>query len=136
MVILVMRCDVVITGDIQAGNPPSAEPILPANAPRDSSISMAAAGAPADVVKAPQPDAARNITALIWHGSDLAIKPIMANRRIERLPEPRWDPRSIPFATLVMQMDCTRAVHNVAFPVVVCAHPPNHFCHELHALPV
>lgn len=86
-----------------AENPPTAEPILPASAPRQSSVSMAAAGAPADVVKAPQPDDAQHVAALIWHASDMAVKPIVANRRIERLPEPRWDARSIPFAILVIR---------------------------------
>ncbi|PNH11471.1 Serine/threonine-protein kinase ULK4 [Tetrabaena socialis] len=34
---------------------------------------------------------------LIWHTSDTAVKPIVANRRIERLPEPRYDAASLPF---------------------------------------
>ena len=62
---------------------------------------MAAAGAPEEVVKAPETDDAQHLASLVWHASDLAVKPIVANRRIERLPEPRWDPRAIPFAILV-----------------------------------
>lgn len=27
---------------------------------------------------------------LMWHPSDLAVKPIIGNRRIEKLPEPRY----------------------------------------------
>ncbi|KAK9845677.1 hypothetical protein WJX84_012207 [Apatococcus fuscideae] len=96
-----------------AENPPIAEPILPASAPRQSSVSMAAAGAPADVVKAPQPDDAQHVAALVWHASDMAVKPIVANRRIERLPEPRWDSRSIPFAILSLQQMLSLGPHEL-----------------------
>ena len=37
------------------------------------------------------------IEQLIWHPSDLSIKPIVGNRRIERLPEPKWDAGALPF---------------------------------------
>ena len=37
------------------------------------------------------------IEQLIWHPSDLSIKPIVGNRRIERLPEPKWDAAALPF---------------------------------------
>ncbi|GFR42705.1 hypothetical protein Agub_g3628 [Astrephomene gubernaculifera] len=40
---------------------------------------------------------ATSLDELIWHPSDTAVKPIVANRRIERLPEPRYDPGSLPF---------------------------------------
>jgi hypothetical protein len=40
------------------------------------------------------------VASLIWHPSDLAVKPIVANRRIERLPEPRFDARALPFQPL------------------------------------
>ena len=38
---------------------------------------------------------------LIWHASDSSVKPIVANRRIERLPEPKWDAQALPFRPLV-----------------------------------
>ena len=38
---------------------------------------------------------------LIWHATDASVKPIVANRRIERLPEPKWDARALPFKALV-----------------------------------
>lgn len=28
---------------------------------------------------------------VVWHPSDMLVKPIVGNRRIERVPEPRWD---------------------------------------------
>ncbi|CAD7695464.1 unnamed protein product [Ostreobium quekettii] len=34
---------------------------------------------------------------LIWHPTDAAVKPIVANRRIERLMEPKYDDRLLPF---------------------------------------
>ena len=37
------------------------------------------------------------IEQLIWHPSDLSIKPIVGNRRIERLPDPKWDASALPF---------------------------------------
>ncbi|GLI65982.1 hypothetical protein VaNZ11_009669 [Volvox africanus] len=40
---------------------------------------------------------AASLDDLIWHASDTAVKPIVANRRIERLPEPRYDAASLPF---------------------------------------
>eukprot|EP00884_Botryococcus_braunii_P012001 jgi/Botrbrau1/20801/Bobra.0156s0030.1 len=51
----------------------------------------------------PSGQAIRPITEdLIWHTSDAAVKPIVANRRIERLPELRWDSSKLPFAPLTM----------------------------------
>lgn len=44
-----------------------------------------------------------SIDNLIWHASDTAVKPIVANRRIERLPEPRYDPRGLPFTAMSLQ---------------------------------
>ena len=49
---------------------------------------------------------------LIWHASDSSVKPIVANRRIERLPEPKWDAQALPFRPLVssyllMQASCS-----------------------------
>lgn len=38
---------------------------------------------------------------LLWHATDSSVKPIVANRRIERLPEPKWDARALPFKALV-----------------------------------
>lgn len=42
-----------------------------------------------------------SLEKLIWHPSDVSIKPIVANRRIERLPEPKWDPAALSFEALV-----------------------------------
>lgn len=54
----------------------------------------AAAGSPMSLSK---------VLALVWHPSDAAVKPIVANRRIERLPEPQWDAKSLPFEPLSLQ---------------------------------
>lgn len=43
------------------------------------------------------------IYELIWHASDSSVKPIVANRRIERLPEPKWDAEALPFSPLTLQ---------------------------------
>ena len=42
-----------------------------------------------------------SVYELIWHASDSSVKPIVANRRIERLPEPKWDAEALPFKPLV-----------------------------------
>lgn len=42
--------------------------------------------------------------ALIWHSSDVVVKPIVANRRIERLPEPRFSASELPFTPLSLQV--------------------------------
>ena len=42
-----------------------------------------------------------SVYELIWHASDSSVKPIVANRRIERLPEPKWDAHALPFKPLV-----------------------------------
>ena len=44
------------------------------------------------------------LDSLIWHPSDTAVKPIVANRRIERLPEPRYDPKALPFTAMALQV--------------------------------
>ncbi|KAL3147840.1 hypothetical protein ABBQ32_002563 [Trebouxia sp. C0010 RCD-2024] len=44
-----------------------------------------------------------SIYELIWHASDSSVKPIVANRRIERLPEPKWDAQALPFRPLALQ---------------------------------
>eukprot|EP00878_Enallax_costatus_P024327 GHUV01025960.1.p1 GENE.GHUV01025960.1~~GHUV01025960.1.p1 ORF type:complete len:809 (+),score=245.85 GHUV01025960.1:581-3007(+) len=43
------------------------------------------------------------VLQLIWHPSDSAVKPIVANRRIERLPEVQYDPKALPFEPLNLQ---------------------------------
>jgi hypothetical protein len=48
-------------------------------------------------------DSQADLLSLIWHPSDSAVKPIVANRRIERLAEPAWDAASLPFAPLTLQ---------------------------------
>eukprot|EP00955_Chlamydomonas_euryale_P023544 248985-Chlamydomonas_euryale.AAC.1 len=40
----------------------------------------------------------------MWHPSDTAVKPIVANRRIERLPEPKFDAKALPFPALSLQV--------------------------------
>jgi serine/threonine-protein kinase ULK4 len=44
----------------------------------------------------------------IWHPSDSAVKPIVANRRIERLPDPTWTAAALPFPPLSLpgMLDC------------------------------
>jgi hypothetical protein len=44
-----------------------------------------------------------SIEALMWHPSDAGVKPIVANRRIERLPEPRWEARTLGFPALTLE---------------------------------
>lgn len=46
---------------------------------------------------------ASDLEALMWYPSDSAVKPIVANRRIERLPEPKWDRNLLPFQPLTLQ---------------------------------
>jgi hypothetical protein len=48
-------------------------------------------------------DSQTELQELIWHPSDGAVKPIVANRRIERLAEPSWDAAALPFAPLTLQ---------------------------------
>lgn len=43
------------------------------------------------------------VLSLLWHPSDSAVKPIVANRRIERLPDLTWDAKSLPFEPLSLQ---------------------------------
>jgi serine/threonine-protein kinase ULK4 len=56
-------------------------------------------------------DSDADLQSLMWHPSDSAVKPIVANRRIERLAEPSWDAASLPFAPLTLQgmLDCDQA---------------------------
>ncbi|MEW5310458.1 MAG: hypothetical protein WDW38_002255 [Sanguina aurantia] len=44
---------------------------------------------------------------LIWTAADTAVKPIVANKRIERTPEPRFDAKSLPFEPLTMEVGRT-----------------------------
>lgn len=37
----------------------------------------------------------------MWHPSDSLVRPIVGNSRIERIPEPSWDPTALPCAPLV-----------------------------------
>jgi serine/threonine-protein kinase ULK4 len=46
----------------------------------------------------------------LWHPADVAVKPIVMNRRIEAWPEHKWDPAAVPFRTL-------------ALPELLAAHP-------------
>ncbi|KAK9809997.1 hypothetical protein WJX72_003108 [[Myrmecia] bisecta] len=43
------------------------------------------------------------VEELIWHASDSSVKPIVSNRRIERVPEARWEARLLPFTPLTLQ---------------------------------
>lgn len=49
-----------------------------------------------------------SVYELIWHVSDSSVKPIVANRRIERLPEPKWDAQALPFKPLVGSVNSHR----------------------------
>ena len=44
------------------------------------------------------------LDALVWHASDAAVKPIVANRRIERLPEPKFEPKALQFPAMSLQV--------------------------------
>ena len=50
------------------------------------------------------------LESLIWHPSDTAVKPIVANRRIERLPEPKFESKTLPFTPMSLQ-ELLRAEH-------------------------
>lgn len=51
-----------------------------------------------------------SVELLIWHASDTAVKPIVANRRIERLPEPKYDAKALTFPALSLP-ELLRAEH-------------------------
>lgn len=53
-------------------------------------------------ISSSMPRSAAPLTSLIWHASDTAVKPIVGNRRIERLPEPRFEARDLPFQPLTL----------------------------------
>jgi serine/threonine-protein kinase ULK4 len=40
------------------------------------------------------------LAELLWHPTDVAVKPIVLNRRIDKITEPRYDARALPFAPL------------------------------------
>jgi len=63
------------------------------------------------------------LESLVWHASDAAVKPIVANRRIERLPEPKFDAKALPFPAMSLQVRlCTGAAAAAMFACVsVCA---------------
>jgi len=52
-----------------------------------------------------------SVEELIWHSTDSAVKPIVGNRKIERVPEPRWEARSLPFAAMSLQEVLDASVH-------------------------
>lgn len=56
-------------------------------------------------------DGVCELQSLMWHPSDAAVKPIVANRRIERLSEPGWDAALLPFAPLTLShmLECDQA---------------------------
>lgn len=64
---------------------------------------------------------------LIWHATDSSVKPIVANRRIERLPEPKWDARALPFKALV---SC--CVYQADWPDLCLTKLPTPFSHMMH----
>jgi serine/threonine-protein kinase ULK4 len=88
---------------------PSSAPSSLGYVPPSVAATLAAAGDAADTgtgAGGGTDDAARRTAALLglmWHASDLAVKPIVANRRIERLPEPVWDAALLDFAPLTLQ---------------------------------
>ena len=40
---------------------------------------------------------------VIWHPSDSVVKPIVGNRRVERVLDPKWEPASLPFRPFSLQ---------------------------------
>ena len=72
----------------------------------DRETSAAAGAAPGDRPPGPSSSSRQDgpkVEDLVWHPSDSAVKPIVANRRIERLPEPKWEPKGLPFEPLSLQ---------------------------------
>ncbi|CAI5996396.1 unnamed protein product [Closterium sp. NIES-64] len=57
----------------------------------------AAGGAGAAAAEA---EKALSAVDVMWHASDVAVKPIVLNRRIEKLPEPAFDARHLPMDPL------------------------------------
>lgn len=53
-------------------------------------------GEPADA-RAERAAVAQEVEELLWHRSDMTVKPIVQNRRIERVAEPTFDRRLLPF---------------------------------------
>ena len=39
----------------------------------------------------------------VFHASDLSVRPIVGNRRIEKIMDPRYDRQSLPFTPLTLQ---------------------------------
>jgi len=64
------------------------------------------------------------IEQLIWHPSDATIKPIVGNRRIERLPEPKWDAAALPFESKARSAH----FHTRALLRDACPAQPAHDC--------
>ncbi|GJP67465.1 hypothetical protein CLOP_g24285 [Closterium sp. NIES-67] len=58
------------------------------------------AAAPAAAAAAGGGEKSLSAVDVMWHASDLAVKPIVLNRRIEKLPEPSFDARHLPMDPL------------------------------------
>lgn len=76
---------------------------------------MSAGGAPDDDLEAStlMLDAG-SVEVMLWHASDTAVKPIVANRRIERLPEPKFDAKALTFPALSLQVNGREVVRQPA----------------------
>eukprot|EP01025_Chloroclados_australasicus_P038646 TRINITY_DN398_c1_g1_i10.p1 TRINITY_DN398_c1_g1~~TRINITY_DN398_c1_g1_i10.p1 ORF type:complete len:1216 (-),score=117.54 TRINITY_DN398_c1_g1_i10:293-3940(-) len=48
-------------------------------------------------------DVSKSIRDLIFHKSDSQIRPIVGNKRIEKVPDPRWNDKELPFKSLSVE---------------------------------
>ncbi|CAI5470722.1 unnamed protein product [Closterium sp. Yama58-4] len=82
-------------GEGRAGEGPAAA----AGAAATAAVAGASAAAGAGAAGA---EAEKGLSAVdvMWHASDVAVKPIVLNRRIEKLPEPAFDARHLPMDPL------------------------------------
>eukprot|EP00898_Chlorokybus_atmophyticus_P000048 jgi/Chlat1/1043/Chrsp110S01535 len=62
-----------------------------------------AADMPAPPAFAAAAEKAITVQQLMWHASDMVVKPIVLNRRIEKVAEPTYDARALPFRAFAMQ---------------------------------
>ena len=77
-----------VGGDLKFGRPGPEKP-----APDAPGAENAAADGDDAAAADEQPS---SVEDLVWHTTDSAVKPIVGNRRIERVPEPRWEAGHFP----------------------------------------